>query len=460
MNNIYNTNNINEKNRNVQILEARKNITNYYDVQKRNRRTKSRTKSRTSARDRIITSSRTKKKQGGTYSPNSAATKIQDVARINMVKKHLKFLTLYDKLPDDIRNYAYELHGINVNISRLNYAKYTFLKAIIHGNFNMINFLFNNIDIYIDIDDENNIYDAAPLIIALSNLKNIEETKLHKIIKLLLKKEPDINAIDIDEGNTVLHLVNNSETAKLLIKKGANVNALNNAGETPLFYAHKVEVANTLIKNGADINILSYDHETPIFGLIRHNNSLNSVKLLLINLWEKNKNLSINKCNKAGNTLLHVIAKDPLLSSKLNLTKFLISLGIKLHGPGILHMNNHNNETPYSIFEKSKNSTILSHIHSLTVTNQIYKVPMNVLMSKMKNNLMSKMKNKVIRSAPVNTNIINKRLSNTPRTASRTAPITAPITAPRTAPRTAPTHINYKSAYSFLDDPFDLKRYS
>ena len=380
MNNIYNTNNIYYKNNNVQRLERAKTQMFFDKVQQLN--TKSRTNNRTRTRTRIRTKRKQKKggrtkrkqkqvgrtkrkqKQGGTlYSPDSAARKIQSVARMNIVDRHLKILKLYEELPDDIKEYADKKYAIGENVNSLDYAKYTFLKAIISGNIDMINHLIDEVP----IDDIDNTYHTTPLIVALTNLKDIDQTTLHEIIVLLLTKHPNINAIDIDEGNTVLHLVNNSETAKLLIQEGATVDALNKAGETPLFYAHNVKVANCLINNDADINILSNDKETPIFGLIRYKNCLDSVKLLLINLLKKNGKLSIDKPNICGNTLLHVIAKDPLLYSKLELAKFLISVGIKLHGYNILYIENNKNETPYSIFEKSDNLTIL-----FTILSKIY----------------------------------------------------------------------------------------
>ena len=261
MNNIYNTNNIYYKNNNVQRLERAKTQMFFDKVQQLN--TKSRTNNRTRTRTRIRTKRKQKKggrtkrkqkqvgrtkrkqKQGGTlYSPDSAARKIQSVARMNIVDRHLKILKLYEELPDDIKEYADKKYAIGENVNSLDYAKYTFLKAIISGNIDMINHLIDEVP----IDDIDNTYHTTPLIVALTNLKDIDQTTLHEIIVLLLTKHPNINAIDIDEGNTVLHLVNNSETAKLLIQEGATVDALNKAGETPLFYAHNVKVANCLIK--------------------------------------------------------------------------------------------------------------------------------------------------------------------------------------------------------------------
>ena len=56
---------------------------------------------------------------------------------------------------------------------------------------------------------------------------------------------------------TPLHAAANKETAELLIAKGADINAKDNLGGTPLFWAAlegNEEVAELLIRQGADVN--------------------------------------------------------------------------------------------------------------------------------------------------------------------------------------------------------------
>ena len=68
-------------------------------------------------------------------------------------------------------------------------------------------------------------------------------------------------------GWTPLGFAANKEVAALLIAKGADVNAKNDFGVTPLYGAasggHK-EVAELLIANGADVNVKSNFGETPL----------------------------------------------------------------------------------------------------------------------------------------------------------------------------------------------------
>jgi ankyrin repeat protein len=60
---------------------------------------------------------------------------------------------------------------------------------------------------------------------------------------------------------------NHKDVAQLLIAKGADINARNNSGETPLHQAashNNKDVAQLLIAKGADINARNYKAETPL----------------------------------------------------------------------------------------------------------------------------------------------------------------------------------------------------
>lgn len=78
-------------------------------------------------------------------------------------------------------------------------------------------------------------------------------------IDKLIKNGADVNAKDKD-GGTPLMLASlgslNSDAVKALIKAGANVNAKNNEGFTPLMLAaiYNPDALKILIKAGADVN--------------------------------------------------------------------------------------------------------------------------------------------------------------------------------------------------------------
>ena len=88
-------------------------------------------------------------------------------------------------------------------------------------------------------------------------------------IDKLIKNGADVNAKDKD-GNTPLMLASfgslNSDAVKALIKAGANVNAKNNEGLTPLMLAaiYNPDALKILIKAGADVNAKDNVGDTPL----------------------------------------------------------------------------------------------------------------------------------------------------------------------------------------------------
>ncbi|NOT68393.1 MAG: hypothetical protein HOP04_08730 [Methylophilaceae bacterium] len=100
------------------------------------------------------------------------------------------------------------------------------------------------------------------------------------MVSMLLEKEANNNAVGI-EGVTLLHLavasrqdesgklLGSQKIAKLLISRGANINAKTKSGNSPLHlvarYTGEVEVAKLLIDKGAEVNALDNDSHTPLY---------------------------------------------------------------------------------------------------------------------------------------------------------------------------------------------------
>ena len=90
---------------------------------------------------------------------------------------------------------------------------------------------------------------------------NIEAVKYH------IDAGADVNAKD-EEGATPLHYAATKEITELLIANGADVNAKDDDGWTPLYFGVAVgdkESVELLIGKGADVNAKEVDGWTPLF---------------------------------------------------------------------------------------------------------------------------------------------------------------------------------------------------
>ena len=98
----------------------------------------------------------------------------------------------------------------------------------------------------------------------------VAEFKDPKHLSYIINKCENLNETDID-GETPLHRASrkgNTETAKLLLEWGAEVDALNVKYETPLMYACKskqnIDMIQLLLRYKANINLVNGEGETPL----------------------------------------------------------------------------------------------------------------------------------------------------------------------------------------------------
>jgi ankyrin repeat protein len=101
-----------------------------------------------------------------------------------------------------------------------------------------------------------------------------------ELVKLLIDKGADVNARD-DILDTPLHGASNKETAEILIKAGADVNAKNINGKAILYSSARnaanasvtwqmyLDLVELLIAKGADVDVKNESGETPLHVVAR-----------------------------------------------------------------------------------------------------------------------------------------------------------------------------------------------
>ncbi len=99
------------------------------------------------------------------------------------------------------------------------------------------------------------------------------------IIAELIKKGADLNAVT-DEGQTPLHVAayfGCTVGAELLLENQAKMNEKDKWGQTPLHkaaYKHDVDITGLLLEKGASVNLVSNDGETPLETVAKYNHTV------------------------------------------------------------------------------------------------------------------------------------------------------------------------------------------
>ena len=142
------------------------------------------------------------------------------------------------------------------------------------------------------------------------NSMSLFSLKRLDLIKDLIKAGADVNARD-ENGDTPLHFHTNIDVLKVLIDSGADVNARNTEGCTALHFSNR-KVMTFLISAGSDVNARTETGNTPLHTIMT--NAHWCVKILI------DAGADVNAINNFGNTPLH-------FAQNFTSTKHLIDAG-------------------------------------------------------------------------------------------------------------------------------------
>ncbi len=141
-----------------------------------------------------------------------------------------------------------------------------------------------------------------------------------KQVKTLLAQGANINAQDVDGTTPLMSAVVNAEAdcVKLLLAKGADPNLSNKAGATALMWAvSDLKKVQLLLAKGANVNAMSKKENSPLRLALNLPNSMAVVKSLLA------KGANINQADKDGTTPLMAAG----FSGNLELIQLLLAKG-------------------------------------------------------------------------------------------------------------------------------------
>ncbi|KAL8785634.1 MAG: hypothetical protein Q9195_008554 [Heterodermia aff. obscurata] len=153
-----------------------------------------------------------------------------------------------------------------------------------------------------DLDD-----DTVPLELSIDPHPASTRLDLESEIEGLLLKQHSENCLMNDEGQTALHLAAQQDVylTQRVLSHGLHPDEPNVEGETPLMsaiMAENIDTAKVLLKQGADVNASNENAETPLHYAARHNRNDSMTQLLL------RRKADIEAVDNSGMTALYISA--------------------------------------------------------------------------------------------------------------------------------------------------------
>ena len=209
-----------------------------------------------------------------------------------------------------------------INIYQVNQDNDTALSLVSgSGDCKSLEFFINKC---LDVNNVN-IFGKTPIILACSKKNNFN------FINLLIKNGADVNAVD-NEGYTSLlnaSLYGYFEYIKLLLDNGASasINKANNYGETSIYYASLhgfLDCMKILLEYGADIKIFNQKQrdKNPLIKVI-DNNNLECFELLIDYTDNYYEEILLLLCSKGRFELIDILMKKKCIDINKNIKNYI-----------------------------------------------------------------------------------------------------------------------------------------
>ena len=153
-----------------------------------------------------------------------------------------------------------------------------------------------------DFVNQRDCRDRTPLHTAATELSPTRDNIA--IVRILIKEGADVNAVDSGGKTPLFKAVHvcrpNLPAAKALCENGADVCIQNKHGQTPLHLAvSNAPIALLLIEHDADVNAVDSQGDTPLFNAVRYYNLTSAMAL-----WHRGANVHILNLNGRSPTSL------------------------------------------------------------------------------------------------------------------------------------------------------------
>ena len=248
------------------------------------------------------------------------------------------------------------------------------LDAIINNNADevkkILNPIINPILLNNALNIKGNTFESNTL------LHDAIQTDNPEIVKILLKKGADVNSVN-NYGDTPLHLaafrINpNPNIVKLLLDAGANYDAIENRlDRTALHFAAShgnTDTVKLLLDAGADPNIEDKNLTTPLH-IAASDGNTDTIRALL------EKGADINALDYIDNTVLHLAAR----SGNNKAAKFFLEKNLDINAT------NKFKETPLFLADNAETTRFfLDHGANPNITNEINRTPLQTQMYHLK----------------------------------------------------------------------------